>query len=76
MRNFKPETIEAIERAVPVGDTASALEVWKVSGGVSHQTVKNALKELVERGRVLRLHEEYKLGNSTRHRACYRRVPA
>jgi hypothetical protein len=74
MRNFRPETISAIENAVPIASTASALEVWKGSGNLSQQSVKMVLKDLVESGRVLRASEEYQRGKSTRKRFCYRRV--
>lgn len=76
MRSFRPETMAAIENAVPVVTTATALDVWKGSGNISHQTVKMALRDLVDRGRVLRTQERYQIGRSTRQRARYQRVPS
>lgn len=73
---FTTETIARIESAVPRKGSATAIDVWKASGGLSHQHVKNGLKLLVERGRLLRTQEVYKPapGSCTRTRYRYQRV--
>lgn len=73
MNTFKPETLAIIEGAVPQRDPATAVDVWKASKGLSHQTVKMALKELVQRGRVLRTSEAFR-GSKLQFRYRYRRA--
>lgn len=69
---FTPEAINRIEAAVPLDCDATALDVWKASGGLSHQHVKNGLKLLVERGRLLRTQEEFKPHAKSRVLTRYR----
>lgn len=71
------ETIERIARVVPFSNDATSLDVWRASGGISHQTVKNGLKALVESGRIIRREEQFKPGGKalgSRVHYVYRRV--
>lgn len=75
---FTPETIARIEASVPLHGDATALDVWKASGGLSHQHVKNGLKVLVESGKLLRSQERFKSDpkSCSRVRYLYRRAGA
>lgn len=70
------ETVERIAGAVPIEGAASSLDIWKSSNGISHQTVKNGLKALVDAGRLMRTSERFNtpaaLGSRTRY--VYQRV--
>lgn len=71
------ETLSKIEAAVPLQVGTSAVDVWKTfKGTISHQSVKVGLKQLAERGRLLRTQEVYQSENrgSPFRRYVYRRV--
>lgn len=69
-RHLKPETLAQIENAVPTSEPATCLDIWRDAGPISHQSVKQALIALVDRGRVLRTQEVIK----SRKTFQYRRV--
>jgi hypothetical protein len=71
LTQFKPETLAAIERAVPDAVGSSAIDIWRACGCTpSHQHVKNALKRLYEQGKVLRRSERHE----DHHRFVYSKV--
>lgn len=70
-------TVDVIETFVSPIVPATSLDIWKASGGISHQTVRNALKELVDKGRLQRTQETFNSGLfGDRKRYLYRRVVA
>lgn len=73
---FTPETMARIEASVPIEGSATAIDVWKSTGGLSHQHVKNGLKALYEAGKVVRRQEQFKANSKsrTRSRFLYQRV--
>jgi hypothetical protein len=72
MAQFTPETLAAIERAIPDAVAASAIDIWKACGcSPSHQHIKNALKRLYEQGKVVRRQERHGQHN----RFVYMRAP-
>lgn len=76
MKKFSDEAIGKIEAAIPIVGDATALDIWRGSGGVSYQAVKIGLKGLVEHGRAIRFHERYRdasMPNAV-NRYRYRRV--
>lgn len=71
------ETIERIASMVPTSNEATSLDIWRASAGISHQTVKNGLKALVDCGRILRTEQRFNPGGKalgTRVHFVYRRV--